>query len=164
MSKPTKKKKPSGFLRTMAFLLIWVVPLSYIAYVAIDLTATTPTDVDSGRRLVFSAWGLIVLVILLVVYVINIRKRLATVIQVSEIQNRPVPAFWRFIQLVEYAVSFGLLIGAVYVINALSSILYTFGIVSLISGTIGYVLLMIDSMIREKHYQEQQLLNRGKGI
>jgi hypothetical protein len=32
----------------------------------------------------------------------------------------------------------------------------------LISGTIGHVFLMIDSMQREKLYQEDKLLNRGK--
>jgi hypothetical protein len=156
-----KKKKPSSFLRAIAFLLIWVVPLAYIAYVAIDLTATTPVDTPSGSRVVFSVWGLIVLGVLFIVYVINLRNRLKKIIEVSEIQDRPVPAFWRFVQLIEYAVSFGLMIGIVYVISALSSILYTFGIVSLISGSIGYVFLMIDSMIREKHYQEEKLLNRG---
>jgi hypothetical protein len=156
-----KKKKPSSFLRAIAFLLIWIVPLAYIAYVAIDLTATTPVDTPSGSRVVFSVWGLIVLGVLFIVYVINLRNRLKKIIEVSEIQDRPVPAFWRFIQLIEYAVSFGLMIGIVYVISALSSILYTFGIVSLISGSIGYVFLMIDSMIREKHYQEEKLLNRG---
>jgi hypothetical protein len=156
-----KKKKPSSFLRAIAFLLIWVVPLAYIAYVAIDLTATTPVDTPSGSRVVFSVWGLIVLGVLFIVYVINLRNRLKKIIEVTEIQDRPVPAFWRFIQLIEYAVSFGLMIGIVYVISALSSILYTFGIVSLISGSIGYVFLMIDSMIREKHYQEEKLLNRG---
>jgi hypothetical protein len=155
------KKKPSSFLRAIAFLLIWIVPLAYIAYVAIDLTATTPVDTPSGSRVVFSVWGLIVLGVLFIVYVINLRNRLKKIIEVSEIQDRPVPAFWRFIQLIEYAVSFGLMIGIVYVISALSSILYTFGIVSLISGSIGYVFLMIDSMIREKHYQEEKLLNRG---
>jgi hypothetical protein len=156
-----KKKKPSSFLRAIAFLLIWVVPLAYIAYVAIDLTATTPVDTPSGSRVVFSVWGLIVLGVLFIVYIINLRNRLKKIIEVTEIQDRPVPAFWRFIQLIEYAVSFGLMIGIVYVISALSSILYTFGIVSLISGSIGYVFLMIDSMIREKHYQEEKLLNRG---
>jgi hypothetical protein len=156
-----KKKKPSSFLRAIAFLLIWVVPLAYIAYVAIDLTATTPVDTPSGSRVVFSVWGLIVFGALFIVYVINLRNRLKKIIEVSEIQDRPVPAFWRFIQLIEYAVSFGLMIGIVFVISALSSILYTFGIVSLISGSIGYVFLMIDSMIREKHYQEEKLLNRG---
>jgi hypothetical protein len=156
-----KKKKPSSFLRAIAFLLIWVVPLAYIAYVAIDLTATTPVDTPSGSRVVFSVWGLIVLGVLFIVYIINLRNRLKKIIEVTEIQDRPVPAFWRFIQLIEYAVSFGLMIGIVFVISALSSILYTFGIVSLISGSIGYVFLMIDSMIREKHYQEEKLLNRG---
>lgn len=157
-----KKKKQSGFLRAIAFLLIWVVPLSYIAYVAIDISATTPVDTPSGSRVVFSIWGMIVLGILFIVYVINLRNRLKKVIEVTEIQDRPVPPFWRFIQLIEYAVSFGLMIGVVYVISALSSILYTFGIVSLISGSVGYVLLMIDSMIREKRYQEEKLLNRGR--
>jgi hypothetical protein len=84
------------------------------------------------------------------------------VIDVSDIQDRPVPAFWRFIQLIEYGVSLGLLIGAVYVVNALSNVLYTFAIVSLISGTIGHIFLMIDSIQREKLYQENKLLNRGQ--
>jgi hypothetical protein len=91
-----------------------------------------------------------------------VRKRLVKVIDVSDIQGRPVPAFWRFIQMVEYGVSLGMLIGAVYVVSALSNVLYTFAIVSLISGTIGHVFLMIDSIQREKFYQEDKLLNRGK--
>lgn len=157
-----KKKKHGGFLRAIAFLLIWVVPLAYIAYVAVDITTVTDVQEPSGSRVVFSVWSLIILGILLIVYVINLRKRLIKVLDVSEIQGRPVPAFWRFVQLLEYAFSFAMLIGAVYVISALSNVLYTFGIVSLISGTIGYSLLMIDSMIREKLYQEEKLLNRGQ--
>jgi hypothetical protein len=96
------------------------------------------------------------------VYIVQVRKRLIKVLDVSDIQGRPVPAFWRFIQLIEYGVSLGLLIGAVYVVNALSNVLYTFAIVSLISGTIGHIFLMIDSIQREKLYQENKLLNRGQ--
>jgi hypothetical protein len=105
-------------------------------------------------------WALVILGILLLVYVLNIRKRLLSVLHVSDIQGRPVPAFWRFIQLVEYAVSFALLIGAVYVISALSNVLYTFAIISLISGSVGHLLLMIDSAMREKYYQEDKLLGK----
>jgi hypothetical protein len=136
------------------------VPLFYIGYITIDITATTPTETPSGQRIVFSVWSLLVLGILLVVYIMQVRKRLLKVIDVSDIQGRPVPAFWRFVQLIEYAVSFGILIGAVYVISALSNVLYTFAIVSLISGTVGHIFLMIDSIQREKLYQEHKLLNR----
>jgi hypothetical protein len=97
---------------------------------------------------------------MLIVYILNVRKRLIKVLDVSELQGRPVPAFWRFIQLIEYAVSFGMLIGGVYVIGQLSSVLYTFGIVSLISGTIGYTLLMLDSIKREKIYQEKKITGK----
>jgi hypothetical protein len=157
-----KKKKQGNLLRAIAFTLIWLVPLIYIGYITIDITTTTPTETPSGQRIVFSVWSLLVLGILLVVYIMQVRKRLVKVIDISDIQGRPVPAFWRFVQLIEYAVSFGILIGAVYVISALSNVLYTFAIVSLISGTIGHVFLMIDSMQREKLYQEDKLLNRGK--
>lgn len=157
-----KTKKQGNLLRAIAFTLIWLVPLFYIGYITIDITATTPTETPSGQRIVFSVWSLLVLGILLVVYIMQVRKRLLKVIDVSDIQGRPVPAFWRFVQLIEYAVSFGILIGAVYVVSALSNVLYTFAIVSLISGTIGHVFLMIDSMQREKLYQEDKLLNRGK--
>jgi hypothetical protein len=64
--------------------------------------------------------------------------------------------------MIEYGVSLGLLIGAVYVVSALSNVLYTFAIVSLISGTVGHIFLMIDSIQREKLYQENKLLNRGQ--
>jgi hypothetical protein len=154
------KKKAKNLLRTIAFILIWIVPLAYIGYVAIDITATTPTNTESGSRVVFSVWALIVFATLLIVYIIQVRKRLIKVLDVSDIQGRPVPAFWRFVQLLEYAISFALLIGLVYVISALSNVLYTFGIVSLISGTIGYVLLMIDSIKREKIYQENKVLSK----
>jgi hypothetical protein len=154
------KKKAKNLLRTIAFILIWIVPLAYIGYVAIDITATTPTNTESGSRVVFSVWALIVFATLLIVYIIQVRKRLIKVLDVSDIQGRPVPAFWRLVQLVEYAISFALLIGLVYVISALSNVLYTFGIVSLISGTIGYVLLMIDSIKREKIYQENKVLSK----
>ena len=157
-----KTKKQGNLLRAIAFTLIWLVPLFYIGYITIDITTTTPTETPSGQRIVFSVWSLLVLGILLLVYIIQVRKRLLKVIDISDIQGRPVPAFWRFVQLIEYAVSFGILIGAVYVISALSNVLYTFAIVSLISGTIGHVFLMIDSMQREKLYQEDKLLNRGK--
>ena len=157
-----KTKKQGNLLRAIAFTLIWLVPLFYIGYITIDITTTTPTETPSGQRIVFSVWSLLVLGILLVVYIMQVRKRLVKVIDISDIQGRPVPAFWRFVQLIEYAVSFGILIGAVYVISALSNVLYTFAIVSLISGTIGHVFLMIDSMQREKLYQEDKLLNRGK--
>jgi hypothetical protein len=157
-----KTKKQGNLLRAIAFTLIWLVPLFYIGYITIDITTTTPTETPSGQRIVFSVWSLLVLGILLLVYIIQVRKRLIKVIDISDIQGRPVPAFWRFVQLIEYAVSFGILIGAVYVISALSNVLYTFAIVSLISGTIGHVFLMIDSIQREKLYQEDKLLNRGK--
>jgi hypothetical protein len=157
-----KTKKQGNLLRAIAFTLIWLVPLFYIGYITIDITTTTPTETPSGQRIVFSVWSLLVLGILLFVYVIQVRKRLVKVIDVSDIQGRPVPAFWRFIQMVEYGVSLGMLIGAVYVVSALSNVLYTFSIVSLISGTIGHVFLMIDSIQREKFYQEDKLLNRGK--
>jgi len=157
-----KKNKQGNLLRAIAFTLIWLVPLFYIGYITIDITTTTPTETPSGQRIVFSVWSLLVLGILLFVYVIQVRKRLVKVIDVSDIQGRPVPAFWRFIQMVEYGVSLGMLIGAVYVVSALSNVLYTFAIVSLISGTIGHVFLMIDSIQREKFYQEDKLLNRGK--
>jgi hypothetical protein len=153
-------KKPKSLLRSIAFILIWIVPLAYIGYVAIDITATTPTNTESGSRVVFSVWALIIFATLLIVYIIQVRKRLIKVLDVSDIQGRPVPAFWRLVQLLEYAISFALLIGLVYVISALSNVLYTFGIVSLISGTIGYVLLMIDSIKREKIYQENKVLGK----
>lgn len=157
-----KKKKPKGFLRFLAFVLIWLVPLGYIAYVTIDITTTTPTTTEGGRTIVFSIWSLLIFGTLLITYVLRLRKKLQKTIDVSEIQGRPLPAFWRFVQMLEYAISFGIMIGLVYVINALSDVLYTFGIVSLVSGTIGYVLLMIDSIIREKYYQEQKLLEKIK--
>jgi hypothetical protein len=153
-------KKPKSLLRSIAFILIWIVPLAYIGYVAIDITATTPTNTESGSRVVFSVWALIIFATLLIVYIIQVRQRLIKVLDVSDIQGRPVPAFWRLVQLLEYAISFALLIGLVYVISALSNVLYTFGIVSLISGTIGYVLLMIDSIKREKIYQENKVLGK----
>jgi hypothetical protein len=157
-----KTKKQGNLLRAIAFILIWLVPLIYIGVITIDITSTTPTETPSGQRIVFSVWSLLVLGILLIVYVMQVRKRLLKVIDVSDIQGRPVPAFWRFVQLIEYAVSFGILIGAVYVVSALSNVLYTFAIVSLISGTVGHIFLMIDSIQREKLYQENKLLNRGQ--
>jgi hypothetical protein len=155
-----KKKKQGNLLKAIAFTLIWLVPLIYIGFVTIDITTNTPTDTPSGQRIVFSVWSLLVLGILVFVYIIQVRKQLLKVIDVSDIQGRPVPAFWRFIQLIEYGVSLGLLIGAVFVVNALSNVLYTFAIVSLISGSVGHVFLMIDSVQREKLYQENNLLNR----
>lgn len=155
-----KTKKQGNLLRAIAFILIWLVPLIYIGFITIDITSTTPTETPSGQRIVFSVWSLLVLGILLIVYIMQVRKRLLKVIDVSDIQGRPVPAFWRFVQLIEYAVSFGILIGAVYVVSALSNVLYTFAIVSLISGTVGHIFLMIDSIQREKLYQEHKLLNR----
>jgi hypothetical protein len=155
-----KKKKQGNLLRAIAFILIWIVPLIYISFITIDITNTTPTDTPSGQRIVFSVWSLLVLGILLFVYIVQLRKRLLKVLDVSDIQGRPVPAIWRFVQLIEYVVSFGLLIGLVYVISALSNVLYTFAIVSLISGTVGHLFLMLDSVRREKIYQENNLLNR----
>jgi hypothetical protein len=155
-----KKKKQGNLLRAIAFILIWIVPLIYISFITIDITNTTPTNTPSGQRIVFSLWSLLVLGILLFVYIVQVRKRLLKVLDVSDIQGRPVPAIWRFVQLIEYVVSFGLLIGLVYVISALSNVLYTFAIVSLISGTVGHLFLMLDSVRREKIYQENNLLNR----
>ena len=157
-----KTKKQGNLLRAIAFILIWIVPLVYISFITIDITTTTPTDTPSGQRIVFSIWSLLVLGILLFVYIVRVRKRLLKVLDVSDIQGRPVPAIWRFVQLIEYVVSLGLLIGLVYVISALSNVLYTFAIVSLISGTVGHLFLMLDSVKREKIYQENKLLNRGQ--
>jgi hypothetical protein len=155
-----KKKKRGNLLRAIAFILIWIVPLIYISFITIDITTTTPTDTPSGQRIVFSVWSMLVLGILLFVYIVQVRKRLLKVLDISDIQGRPVPAIWRFVQLIEYVVSLGLLIGLVYVISALSNVLYTFAIVSLISGTVGHLFLMLDSVRREKIYQENKLLNR----
>jgi hypothetical protein len=157
-----KTKKQGNLLRAIAFILIWIVPLVYISFITIDITTTTPTDTPSGQRIVFSIWSLLVLGILLFIYIVRVRKRLLKVLDVSDIQGRPVPAIWRFVQLIEYVVSLGLLIGLVYVISALSNVLYTFAIVSLISGTVGHLFLMLDSVKREKIYQENKLLNRGQ--
>jgi hypothetical protein len=157
-----KKNKQGNLLRAIAFILIWIVPLVYISFITIDITTTTPTNTPSGQRIVFSIWSLLVLGILLFIYIVRVRKRLLKVLDVSDIQGRPVPAIWRFVQLIEYVVSLGLLIGLVYVISALSNVLYTFAIVSLISGTVGHLFLMLDSVKREKIYQENKLLNRGQ--
>jgi hypothetical protein len=155
-----KKNKQGNLLRAIAFTLIWLVPLIYIAFITIDITTTTPTDTPSGQRIVFSVWSLLVLGILLFVYIVQVRKRLVKVLDISDIQGRPVPAFWRFVQMIEYVVSLGLAIGLVFVVSALSNVIYTFSIVSLISGTVGHIFLMIDSIKREKLYQENKLLNR----
>jgi hypothetical protein len=157
-----KNKKQGNLLRAIAFTLIWLVPLIYIGFITIDITTTTPTDTPSGQRVVFSVWSLLVLGILLFVYIVQVRKRLVKVLDISDIQGRPVPAFWRFVQLIEYGVSLSLLIGLVFVVSALSNVIYTFAIVSLISGTVGHIFLMIDSIQREKLYQENKLLNRGQ--
>jgi hypothetical protein len=157
-----KKNKQGNLLRAIAFTLIWLVPLIYIAFITIDITTTTPTDSPSGQRIVFSVWSLLVLGILLFVYIVQVRKRLVKVLDISDIQGRPVPAFWRFVQMIEYGVSLSLLIGLVFVVSALSNVIYTFAIVSLISGTVGHIFLMIDSIQREKLYQENKLLNRGQ--
>lgn len=150
-----------NFLRTLGFILIWVVPLVYVLFIAVEYTTEARLEEPNGSNIAISIWGMLVLAILLLVYITQVRKRLTQVLHMSELQERPVPAFWRVIQLLEYAISFGLLIGAVFVINQLSNVLYTFAIVSLISGTIGYVLLMFDSIGREKLYQEKKML-RGK--
>lgn len=155
-----KKRKWGNLLSVLGFIFIWIIPITYVAYIAIDITNVTPTTTETGSRLVFSVWAVLILGIMLLVYVLNVRKRLTQVLHISDIQGRPVPAFWRFIQLVEYAISFAMLIGAVYVIGQLSSVLYTFGIVSLISGAIGYTLLMIDSIRKERIYQEDKLLGK----
>jgi hypothetical protein len=157
-----KTKKQGNLLRAIAFTLIWLVPLIYIAFITIDITTTTPTDTPSGQRVVFSVWSLLVLGILLFVYIVQVRKRLVKVLDISDIQGRPVPAFWRFVQMIEYGLSLGLAIGLVFVVSALSNVIYTFSIVSLISGTVGHIFLMIDSIQREKLYQENKLLNRGQ--
>jgi hypothetical protein len=154
------KSRKGNWLSLLGFVFIWIVPLAYIGYIAIDITTVTDTNTSVGSRVVLSIWAVVILGIMLLVYILNIRKRLVQVLHVSDIQGRPVPAFWRFIQLVEYAVSFAMLIGAVYVIGQLSSVLYTFGIVSLISGTIGYTLLMFDSIRKEKIYQERKILGK----
>jgi hypothetical protein len=150
-----------NLLRTLGFILIWIVPLIYVLFVAIEYSSEERIQEPNGSNIAISIWGMLILAMLLLIYITRVRKRLIEVLHMSELQERPVPAFWRIIQLLEYAISFGLLIGAVFVINQLSNVLYTFAIVSLISGTIGYVLLMFDSIKREKLYQEKKML-RGK--
>jgi len=150
-----------NLLRTLGFILIWIVPLVYVLFVAIEYTSEERIQEPNGSNIAISIWGMFVLAMLILVYITRVRARLTQILHISELQERPVPAFWRIIQLLEYAISFGLLIGAVFVINQLSNVLYTFAIVSLISGTIGYVLLMFDSIKREKLYQEKKML-RGK--
>lgn len=86
-------KKQSSLLRVLSFIFIWLVPLAYVVYVAFDITATTPTNTEGGSRLVFSIWALVILGVLLFVYISNLRKRLIKVLDISDIQGRPVPAF-----------------------------------------------------------------------
>jgi hypothetical protein len=150
-----------NLLRTLGFILIWIVPLVYVLFVAIEYTSEERIQEPNGSNIAISIWGMFVLAMLILIYITRVRARLTQILHISELQERPVPAFWRIIQLLEYAISFGLLIGAVFVINQLSNVLYTFAIVSLISGTLGYVLLMFDSIKREKLYQEKKML-RGK--
>ena len=150
-----------NLLRTLGFILIWIVPLIYVLFVAIEYSSEERIQEPNGSNIAISIWGMFVLAMLILIYITRVRARLTQILHISELQERPVPAFWRIIQLLEYAISFGLLIGAVFVINQLSNVLYTFAIVSLISGTIGYVLLMFDSIKREKLYQEKKML-RGK--
>jgi hypothetical protein len=156
-----EKTMKKNLLRTLGFILIWIVPLIYVLFVAIEYSSEERIQEPNGSNIAISIWGMFVLAMLILIYITRVRARLTQILHISELQERPVPAFWRIIQLLEYAISFGLLIGAVFVINQLSNVLYTFAIVSLISGTLGYVLLMFDSIKREKLYQEKKML-RGK--
>lgn len=126
--------------------LIWGVPLIYILAVAISITNAETTSTESGQRLVFNTWFLVILIGLLFVYISNIRKAMKEALFVAQIKDGIVPPLWRFIQFIEYGVSSGVLMLIIYAVSRLASPLFTFLLVSLVSGSIGYLLLILDSV------------------
>lgn len=126
--------------------LIWGVPLIYILAVAISISNAETTTTEGGRVLVFNTWFLVILIALLIVYVSQIRKAMKNALFVAQIKDGIVPPIWRFIQFLEYGVSTGLLMLVIFAISKLANPLYTFLLVSLVSGSIGYFMLILDSV------------------
>lgn len=126
--------------------LIWGVPLIYILAVAISITNAETTSTESGQRLVFNTWFLVILIGLLYIYIANIRKAMKEALLVAKIKDGIVPPIWRFIQFVEYGVSTGILMVVIYAVSRLANPLFTFLLVSLVSGSIGYLFLILDSV------------------
>ena len=78
---------------------------------------------------------------------------------VAQIKDGIVPPIWRFIQFVEYGVSTGILMVVIFSISRLASPLFTFLLVSLVSGSIGYLMLIFDSVnkVNQARLEKQTL-------
>ena len=139
--------------------LIWGVPLIYILAVAISISNAETTTTEGGRVLVFNVWLLVILIGLLFVYISQIRKAMKNALFVAQIKDGIVPPVWRFIQFVEYGVSTGILMVVIFSISRLASPLFTFLLVSLVSGSIGYLMLIFDSVnkVNQARLEKQTL-------
>lgn len=133
------------WLWTIGNFLIWVVPLIYILAVAISVTNVETIVREGGQQIVFGTWSMVILGGLLIAYISRFRKAMKEKLLVSQIRDGVIPPLWRLIQLIEFGLSTGALLGIIFVIQRLANPLYTFLLVSLTSGSVGYLLLIFDS-------------------
>jgi hypothetical protein len=136
--------------------LIWGVPLIYILAVAVSITNAETTSTEGGQQLVFNTWFLVILIGLMFIYIANIRKAMKEALFVAQIKDGIVPPLWRFVQFAEYGISTGILMVVIYAISRLANPLFTFLLVSLFSGSIGYLFLILDSVGRTRELDLQR--------
>lgn len=139
--------------------LIYGVPLIYLLAVAISITNVESVTTDGGRRIVFGTWSIVILGGLLIIYIARIRSMMKNALLVAQFKDGIIPPVWRLIQFIEFAIGTGALLLVIYAIQRLANPLYTFLLVSLFSGTLGYLLLVLDSVnkVNQLKYEKENL-------
>lgn len=139
--------------------LIYGVPLIYLLAVAISITNVESVTTDGGRRIVLGTWSIVILGGLLIIYIARIRSMMKNALLVAQFKDGIIPPVWRLIQFIEFAIGTGALLLVIYAIQRLANPLYTFLLVSLFSGTLGYLLLVLDSVnkVNQLKYEKENL-------
>jgi len=139
--------------------LIWGVPLIYLLAVAISITNVEATSTEGGRQIVFGTWSMVILGGLLIAYISRVRSMMKNALFVAQIKDGIVPPIWRVVQFIEFAVMTGASLLVIYAIQKLANPLYTFLLVSLFSGAVGYLFLILDSVgkVNRLKYERENL-------
>lgn len=137
------KKIKEHSLALFGYLLIWGTPLFYIGLIALTI------NVDQHKWLIFELWSLFALFIMIFIYIGKLRRIIRERLLIHRIRDNFVPAIWRFLQAIEYVISMGIAIFAIDIINKIGQSIFSFLIIVLVSGVVGFCFLMLDSLSKQ---------------
>lgn len=137
------KKLKDNSLALIGYFLIWGTPLIYIGIIALTL------NVNQHRWLIVELWALFALFVMLFIYIGKLRRIIRERLLIHRIKDNHVPAIWRLIQCGEYCISMGIAIFVVDIVNKMGQSIFSFLILVLISGVLGFVFLMLDSLSKQ---------------